>query len=253
MWLLPHRHRNYEELKGVVLEELKLSAREYLRRFQGAMKQATEGWRTFATQLHGYLCFYVDARGMSTFDELLELLIADRLKDSLSEPALKDITLQEAGNWRKATVIASLLLTFEEAEGNSGSMQNEHRATEASAERVQQQVKQLPGWNSTKLLAPEVRRRLGGCFLCGVKGHFKVDCPQSKSHDTAKSETREKSGLVTRVLTTAVVAERCECEPIQLDCQDTKIRAILDTGADIQSSEKAWSGQRWWSRTGLLD
>ncbi|KAH6948990.1 hypothetical protein HPB50_027378 [Hyalomma asiaticum] len=138
--LAPHQLRLYEALKGAVLEELKLSAGEYLRRLRGARKRATEGWRAFATRLQSYLRLYVETRGVGTFEQLLELLTADQLKESLSEAALRYVTLQEAGDWRRAPELASLLLTFGDAEGkNSGCKLNGSKTAEASSERFQKQ------------------------------------------------------------------------------------------------------------------
>ncbi|KAH7968016.1 hypothetical protein HPB52_005142 [Rhipicephalus sanguineus] len=71
-------HRNHQKVKQTVLDELKLSAGKYLKRFLGSGKLANEGWRPFATHLEYYLHLYPDARGVSTFERLEELLVADQ-------------------------------------------------------------------------------------------------------------------------------------------------------------------------------
>ncbi|KAH7952241.1 hypothetical protein HPB52_020496 [Rhipicephalus sanguineus] len=74
--LSPTEHKDYQVIKQTVLDELKLSAGEYLKRFSGSGKSANEGWRPFATRLESYLHFYLDARGVSTFEGLVKLLVA---------------------------------------------------------------------------------------------------------------------------------------------------------------------------------
>lgn len=107
-----------------MLDELRLSAGEYLKRFLGSGKRANEGWRPFSTRLESYLHFYLEARGVLTFEGLVKLLVADQLKKNLSEEALRYVTLQEGRTWMSAPEISTFLRTFEEAQGtNSASRQ----------------------------------------------------------------------------------------------------------------------------------
>ncbi|KAH6948632.1 hypothetical protein HPB50_025411 [Hyalomma asiaticum] len=48
--LSPTQHRDYSVIKETVLDELKLSAGEYLKKFLGSGKRANEGWRPFEAQ-----------------------------------------------------------------------------------------------------------------------------------------------------------------------------------------------------------
>ncbi|KAH6928171.1 hypothetical protein HPB50_012361 [Hyalomma asiaticum] len=130
--LSPAQHRDYSVIKETMLDELKLSAGEYFKRFLRLEKRANEGWRPFATRLQSYLHFYLGAREVSTFEALVELLVADQLKRNLSEEARRYVTLQEGRKWMNAPEITAFLRTFEEAQGaNSAAKQVRQRAAES--------------------------------------------------------------------------------------------------------------------------
>ncbi|KAH7956471.1 hypothetical protein HPB52_010005 [Rhipicephalus sanguineus] len=228
--LAPPQHRDYEVLKGAVLEEMKLSAGEYLRRFHGAKKRAAEGWRAFATRLQSYLRCYVEARGVSTFEELVDLFTADQMKDSLSEAALKYVTLQEGGSWRKAHEIAALVVTFEEAEGeNSGVKRSERKIIDTMTTGPKDRAKPLAR-------EPTKAR---GCFLCGEHGHLKADCPRAENRDAAASGSQERIGLSARVSATAIVAGGHEREPIGLCCGDDAWKLLKEADRVRQQTAHA--------------
>ncbi|KAH6947381.1 hypothetical protein HPB50_018536 [Hyalomma asiaticum] len=107
--LSPAQHRDYSVIKETVLDELKLSA-----------------------GLQSYLHFYLGAREVSTFEALVELLVADQLKRNLSEEARRYVTLQEGRKWMNAPEITTFLRTFEEAHGaNSAAKQVRQKAAES--------------------------------------------------------------------------------------------------------------------------
>ncbi|KAH6928837.1 hypothetical protein HPB50_020134 [Hyalomma asiaticum] len=139
--LSPAQHRDYSVIKETVLDELKLSAGEYLKRFLGSEKRANEGWRPFATRLQSYLHFYLGAREVSTFEALVELLVADQLKRNLSEEARRYVTLQEGRKWMNAPEITAFLRTFEEAQGaNSAAKQVRQRAAESPEHAAEEEA-----------------------------------------------------------------------------------------------------------------
>lgn len=231
--LTPSQHSEYEVLKKTVLEELKLSAGEYQRRFLGARKRASEGWRQFATRLQSYLHFYLEARNVKSFEEVIELLVADQLKNNLAESALRYVTLQEGEGWKKAPALASLLQTFEDAEGRDGAAKKpETKVRHAPASQGVTSSGPPPKPGAVKQ-STDVRKKWGACFGCGSRDHLKAKCPHNVNKLTAGASEGKGNSLSARVATNEACAGHSELKPVSLGCHGRKIDAILDTGAEI--------------------
>ena len=82
---------DYERLKAAVLKEFKLSPNVYLDRFNTYRKADSESYVAFASRLKGLLNYYLESRRVDDFDGLFELLICDRIKNSLSEACLRHV------------------------------------------------------------------------------------------------------------------------------------------------------------------
>ncbi|KAH7983531.1 hypothetical protein HPB52_012418 [Rhipicephalus sanguineus] len=91
---------SYNEIRELVLSELKLTPQEYKRRFYTCRK-GKESWGQFVTQLDITLDYYLRSRNVKTLEELRALMISDRVKEMLSHERvaqLKDETQRKEGN-----------------------------------------------------------------------------------------------------------------------------------------------------------
>ena len=68
----------YDELKGFLITEYKLTPREYKIRFETAVKSAGETYTLFAARLRNLLSYYLKSRLVEDYETLIELLISDR-------------------------------------------------------------------------------------------------------------------------------------------------------------------------------
>nr|XP_037272753.1 uncharacterized protein LOC119164637 [Rhipicephalus microplus] len=233
--LSPTEHKDYQVIKQTVLDELRLSAEEYLKRFSGSVKRANEGWRPFSTRLESYLHFYLEARWVSTFEGLVKLLVADQLKKNLSEEALRYVTLQEGRAWMSAPEISALLRTFEEAQGtNSAARQAKQSVVESqSASRARSDDETMKGRGAGKNRIVEGKPKPRACYSCGSTGHQKWNCPQRQKQPTEVLPNRKEDSLAARVSIEGPPAAHSDLIPVSLDCKDKHIGAVLDTGAEI--------------------
>nr|XP_050025119.1 uncharacterized protein LOC126519867 [Dermacentor andersoni] len=239
--LTPAQHRDYEALKEVVLDELQLSPLEYQKRFFGVRKRKTETWKSFTTRLASYLNFYVASRDVSNFAELLELLVADQLKTVLSEEALRYVRLREGAGWYKASEIARLLQTFEDAHGRGDLPKGQPRGAGSKGPEITIENRSSSGLVShqgqrTKPKSPcppAGQQRPTICFECGSAGHIRPNCPRIRerlAQTAAQQEQPER--LTARVaLENPAAGDRLLC--VALNCRGRTMKAIVDTGAEI--------------------
>ncbi|KAM7298797.1 uncharacterized protein ISCGN_019366 [Ixodes scapularis] len=108
---------DYEQLKRAVLDELQLTPLEYRERFDSTSKRKDENWTQFASRVRTYLSYYLRAREAESKETMLELLVAERLKASLSPDRLEYVLLREGETWLRAHEIAKVLQTYDQAKG----------------------------------------------------------------------------------------------------------------------------------------
>jgi len=87
----PQVSGDYTQLKDALLQEFKLSANVYRERFNTCIKSADDTYVSFASKLTGLLDYYLESGHVTTYEQLCELLICDRIKTVLSEGCLRYI------------------------------------------------------------------------------------------------------------------------------------------------------------------
>ncbi|XP_077541119.1 uncharacterized protein LOC144153343 [Haemaphysalis longicornis] len=148
---------DYEAVKKAVLQQLRLSPAEYLDRFAKAAKRNDETWSQFASRVGTQFDYYLKSRKVETKEEVVALMVADRIKNSLSAEGLEYFRLREAETWLKPPEIANVLQTFEQAKGRGSAVGRKD---------------QVPPRNTNS------GKRMWTCSVCKVKGqHFRL-CPK---------------------------------------------------------------------------
>ena len=87
--LEPEVREDYVRTKTAIVKEYGLTAKCFLDKFNCLNKSANDTYILFSYKLRGLLLQYLHERKVTKFDELVSLLVSDRLKSSLSDQCLK--------------------------------------------------------------------------------------------------------------------------------------------------------------------
>lgn len=83
--------RDSDVVKVAVLEKFRLILCEYKRRFQSAVRRAGEGWSPFVSRVISLFNYCVDDKMSSSQEDLVDLILTDEIKATLTEEASKCI------------------------------------------------------------------------------------------------------------------------------------------------------------------
>jgi len=100
-------------IRKFLMREFKLTSREYRARFNTASRDPDETHALFTSRLKNLWSSYMRSRECSDYDKLVDLVISDRLKDSLSGPCLKYCLAIEGCQVLSAEELAALADTFD--------------------------------------------------------------------------------------------------------------------------------------------
>jgi len=89
---------DYNAVKKYILDQYHLSPQMYRSRFVNAEKQPDETYTLFCNRVKTLFDYYVNSRKVTTLAQLISLMVADRVKGTLSEGCLRHVLAIESND-----------------------------------------------------------------------------------------------------------------------------------------------------------
>ncbi|XP_067139097.1 uncharacterized protein [Centruroides vittatus] len=248
--------RDYQTLKQFLLDELRLSAAEYLKEFTSAEKGSKETWPQFAARMEDLYRYYLNSRGVDSFEQLTKLVVSDHLKTKLDADTKRYVLLQEGKGWLPPEEIARYADKHEEAVGKGDFRRRFERGKgipyhDRYAEaKTTNKTADATATNKES----EAREAKIKCFTCGLMGHFSKNCPRRRNKEERIKPRATRAVKIDETVESdeqLVARVKVNRETISgnvpvsvnknllLACKDNKFSAIVDTGVDMTVIRKS--------------
>ncbi|GFW88736.1 transposon Tf2-6 polyprotein [Trichonephila clavipes] len=164
---------DYEKLKSIVLREFQLTPRECLNSFKNAVKSSGETYIQFAARLTANFQYYCSLRKVNSFESLCDLIISDKLFETLNKETATHISIREAEDWFRHIDLAK------ECDIYISSRSGSHKEIPITYGYTQDPFK-----NRSQNFKPKIKenypqyleRENKNCFICGDSSHCARDC-----------------------------------------------------------------------------
>lgn len=89
----------YKDVRDFILREFRLSAEQYRDKFNTYIKPPEDTYTLYSSRLRNFFMYYLDSRKVTTKEEIIDLLLADRIKQTLPDHVLKHVLSAEGDAW----------------------------------------------------------------------------------------------------------------------------------------------------------
>jgi len=181
--MTPDEYKDYQKWKEVILREYRLTATAYRQQFLKATRVLGESCGQFVTRLRSMLKYYIAARQVTSFEDLIELLLSDRLRDSLHPNSRFMIQDREQDGWLKVNEMAKTVDIYEISRGYNQTDKEKKDKGEKTVQVRAVNVSENNNNNSKdfnlKSKGSYWKSRIT-CFNCGIRGHLSKECKKPK-------------------------------------------------------------------------
>ncbi|GFT58186.1 transposon Tf2-6 polyprotein [Trichonephila clavipes] len=222
---------DYEKLKSIVLREFQLTPRECLNSFKNAVKSSGETYIQFAARSTANFRYYYSLRKVNSFESLCDLIISDKLFETLNKETATHIGIREAEDWFRPIDLAK------ECDIYISSRSGSHKETPITYGYTQDPFKNRSQNFKTKIKEnyPQYHERENkNCFICGDSSHCARDCekrfkPKSNDHihnrinvNTLKIESEKQNS-----------DECANLQYVNIFVENQPVTALIDSGCQI--------------------
>ncbi|GFS80598.1 retrovirus-related Pol polyprotein from transposon opus [Trichonephila clavipes] len=223
---------DYEKLKSIVLREFQLTPRECLNSFKNAVKSSGETCIQFAARSTANFQYYCSLRKVNSFESLCDLIISDKLFETLNKETATHIGIREAEDWFRPIDLAK------ECDIYISSRSGSHKETPITYGYTQDPFKNRSQNFKTKIKEnyPQyLERENKNCFICGDSSHCARDCEKRFKPKESNSHIHNKINVNTlKVESEKQNSDEFEnLQYVNIFVENQPVTALIDSGCQI--------------------
>ncbi|GFV23642.1 transposon Tf2-6 polyprotein [Trichonephila clavipes] len=223
---------DYEKLKSIVLREFQLTPRECLNSFKNAVKSSGETYIQFAARLTANFQYYCSLRKVNSFESLCDLIISDKLFETLNKETATHIGIREAEGWFRPIDLAKECdIYISSKNGSRKEIPIACGYTEDPFKNRPRNFKPEIKENSPQYLERENKN----CYICGDSSHYARDCEK-------RFKLKESNGHIHNRInanTLKVESEKqnsdefAQLQYVNIFVENQPVTALIDSGCQI--------------------
>ncbi|GFX11842.1 transposon Tf2-6 polyprotein [Trichonephila clavipes] len=223
---------DYEKLKSLVLREFQLTPRECLNSFKNAVKSSGETYIQFAARLTANFQYYCSLRKVNSFESLCDLIISDKLFETLNKETATHIGIREAEDWFRPIDLAK------ECDIYISSRSGSHKEIPITYGYTQDPFK-----NRSQNFKPKIKenypqyleRENKNCYICGDSSHCARDCEKRFKPKESNNHIHNKINVNTlKVESEKQNSEECaNLQYVNIFVENQPVTALIDSGCQI--------------------
>ncbi|GFW06266.1 integrase catalytic domain-containing protein [Trichonephila clavipes] len=223
---------DYEKLKSIVLREFQLTPREYLNSFKNAVKSSGETYIQFAARLTANFQYYCSLRKVNSFESLCDLIISDKLYETLNKETATHIGIREAEDWFRPIDLAKECdIYISSRSGSHKEIPITYGYTQDPFKNRSQNFKPKSKENYPQYLERENKN----CYICGDSSHCARDCEKRFKPKESNDHIHNRINVNTlKVESEKQNSDECaNLQYVNIFVENQPVTALIDSGCQI--------------------
>ncbi|GFT16771.1 retrovirus-related Pol polyprotein from transposon opus [Trichonephila clavipes] len=222
-----------EKLKSIVLREFQVTPRECLNSFKNAVKSSGET-HPICCKIDGKLpIYYCSLRKVNSFESLCDLLISDKLFETLNKETATHIGIREAEDWFRPIDLAKECGIYISSRSES------RKETPIACGYTEDPFKNRPRNYKPKIknsYLQNLERQNKNCYICGDSSHYARDCEKCfKPKESNGQIHNRKNANSLKVKSEKQKSDEFaqQLQYVNIFVENQPVTALIDSGCQI--------------------